>query len=265
MSPGEIDMTVGTTLTGEAGLVRPVQRPVPLRQAVYESLVELVIGGRLQPGQHLVETDLARQLRVSRQPVREALHRLEAEGWVDLRPNQGAFVHVPTDQEVDELLDVRELLEAQTARLAARSGTSEVATRLRAICREGEAAIEAGDMERFITLNNEFHTSLAELAGNAVLAELTDIVGRRVRWYYRLVAPVRGPESCAEHLQLVEAIEAGDEEAAAKAASQHTERTRTAYHRPVRATPGHPPRAVGRPAPGRSRRSLSTGPDPATV
>ena len=103
--------------------ISPVARPVPLRQSVYEALVELVVGRRLGPGEHLVETELARQLGARRQPVREALHRLEAEGWVDLRPNQGAFVHVPTDHEVDELLDVRELLEVQMARLAARSAS----------------------------------------------------------------------------------------------------------------------------------------------
>lgn len=228
-------MSVDTPPAEDAVLVRPVQRPVPLRQSVYESLIELVIGGRLQPGQHLVETDLARQLGVSRQPVREALHRLEAEGWVDLRPNQGAFVHVPTDQEVDELLDVRELLEAETARLAARSADLGAVAGLRAVCHEGEAAIEAGDVEGFITANNNFHAALAELAGNAVLAELTGIVSRRVRWYYRLVAPTRGQASCAEHLQLLEAIQARDEERAAKAARHHTERTRTAYHRPASA------------------------------
>ena len=100
-------------------MIRPLQRPVPLRQSVYDALIDLIVGGELPPGQHMVETDLARQLGVSRQPIREALHRMEAEGWVDLRPSQGAFVHVPTDQEVDQLLDVRELLEVETARLAA--------------------------------------------------------------------------------------------------------------------------------------------------
>ena len=100
-------------------MIRPLQRPVPLRQSVYDALIDLIVGGELPPGQHMVETDLARQLGVSRQPIREALHRMEAEGWVDLRPSQGAFVHVPTDSEVDELLDVRALLEAETARLAA--------------------------------------------------------------------------------------------------------------------------------------------------
>src|SRR5262245_43983214 len=166
-------------------MIRPVERPVPLRQSVYEALVELVIAGRLQPGQHLVETELARQLGVSRQPVREALHRLEAEGWVDLRPNQGAFVHVPTDHEVNELLDVRELLEVETGRLAARVAAPNQLARLRDICRGGEDAVSAGDTARFVAVNNEFHATLAEIAGNAVLAELSQIVSRRARWYYR--------------------------------------------------------------------------------
>jgi DNA-binding GntR family transcriptional regulator len=218
--------------TQEMGLIRPVDRPAPLRQSVYEALVELVIAGRLSPGEHLVETDLARQLGVSRQPVREALHRLEAEGWVDLRPNQGAFVHVPTDREVDELLDVRELLEVEAARLVARSASQEQVAQLREICRRGEDAVTAGDTERFVTLNNEFHSALAAFAGNSVLAELGEIVGRRARWYYRLVAPLREHESCAEHLDLVGAIEAADVERAAKVARKHVERTRNAYHRP---------------------------------
>jgi DNA-binding GntR family transcriptional regulator len=225
-------MTAEIREADEAGPIRPVARPAPLRQSVYEALVELVVEGRLRPGQHLVETELARQLGVSRQPVREALHRLEAEGWVDLRPNQGAFVHVPTDEEVDQLLDVRELLEVETARLAAAAATDGQLARLRLICHEGEAAVEAGDTGRFVAVNTQFHAELAGVAGNAVLAELADIVGRRVRWYYRQVAPVRGHESCAEHRDLVEAIENGDAERASAIARKHTERTRTAYHRP---------------------------------
>ena len=121
-------------------VIRPLERPVPLRQSVYDALIDLIVSGDLRPGQHLVETELARQLGVSKQPVREALHRLEAEGWVDLRPSQGAFVHVPTDHEVDELLDVRELLESETARLASRAATPEQVAGLRAIWDGGRLA-----------------------------------------------------------------------------------------------------------------------------
>src|ERR1700730_3484455 len=114
------EMSQGVTMA--VAMIRPLQRPAPLRQSVHDALIDLIVGGELPPGQHIIETDLARQLGVSRQPVREALHRMETEGWVDLRPSQGAFVHVPTGFEVDELLDVRALLEAEPARPAARGG-----------------------------------------------------------------------------------------------------------------------------------------------
>jgi DNA-binding GntR family transcriptional regulator len=186
----------------------------------------------------MVETDLARQLGVSRQPIREALHRMEAEGWVDLRPSQGAFVHVPTDAEVDELLDVRALLEAETARLAAAGAGPDPQARaaqlarLREICREGEAAAEADDFGAAVAANNAFHAEIAVIGGNGTLAELADIVGRRVQWYYRMVAPARGHGSWTEHAELIDAIEAGDPEKAQAMARKHTERTRQAYHRP---------------------------------
>ncbi len=215
-----------------APVIRRLQRPVPLRQSVYDALIDLIVGGELPPGQHMVETDLARQLGVSRQPIREALHRMEAEGWVDLRPSQGAFVHVPTDKEVDELLDVRALLEAETARLAALNATPAHVARLREICREGQAAADAGDFGGAVAANNVFHAEIAVVGANVVLAELADIVGRRVQWYYRMVAPARGRGSWTEHEELIDAIESSGPERAEYLARQHTERTRAAYHSP---------------------------------
>jgi DNA-binding GntR family transcriptional regulator len=211
-----------------------VPRPAPLRQSVYDALIDLIVSGELPPGQHLVETDIAGQLGVSRQPIREALHRMEAEGWVDLRPSQGAFVHVPTDSEVDELLDVRELLEAETARRAARHAAQhpdrDSVARLRAIWQEGAAAAEADDVSGAVAANKAFHAEIAVLAGNTVLADLASIVSRRVQWYYWLVAPARGQGSWAEHAEQIQAIEAGDEERAQLLARKHTEQTRIAYH-----------------------------------
>jgi DNA-binding GntR family transcriptional regulator len=214
----------------ERTVIKPVQRPAPLRQSVYDALIDLIVSGDLRPGQHLVETDIARQLGVSRQPIREALHRMEAEGWVDLRPSQGAFVHVPTDSEVDDLLDVRELLEIETTRRAARRADDDGVARLRDICQTGMAAAKADDVSGAVAANNAFHAEIAALAGNAVLADLDSIVSRRVQWYYRLVAPARGEDSWAEHAEQIEAIEAHDEDRAQALAREHTEQTRIAYH-----------------------------------
>ena len=81
-----------------------------------------------------------------------------------------------------------------------------------------------------MTANNAFHAEVAVIGRNAVLAELADIVGRRVQWYYRMVAPTRGHGSWAEHAEMIEAIASADAERAQAFARRHTERTRQAYH-----------------------------------
>ncbi|MEV8564894.1 GntR family transcriptional regulator [Streptomyces sp. NPDC051322] len=212
------------------GTVPKLERPGPLRERVYEALLELITTRALRPGQHLVESELAGHLGVSRQPVREALQRLNTEGWVDLRPAQGAFVHEPTGQEADQLLSVRTLLEAEAARLAAaNSGTAGIAA-LEKLCAQGEQAVSDDDVDLAVATNAEFHAKVMELAGNVVLAELAAQVDRRVRWYYQPVARLRGRQSWIEHRELIKAISARDEQAAGTIMREHTEHTRTTYH-----------------------------------
>ncbi|MGJ5752113.1 GntR family transcriptional regulator [Streptomyces puniciscabiei] len=212
------------------GAVPKLERPGPLRDRVYEALLELITTRALQPGQHLVESELAGHLGVSRQPVREALQRLNTEGWVDLRPAQGAFVHEPTEEEADQLLTVRTLLEAEAARLAAIDSTAEKVGALVELCAEGEKAVAADDVDRAVALNAAFHAKVMELAGNAVLAELAAQVDRRVRWYYTPVARQRGRQSWIEHRELIAAIADRDDEQAAYLMRIHTEHTRRSYH-----------------------------------
>ncbi|PRX96491.1 GntR family transcriptional regulator [Allonocardiopsis opalescens] len=210
-----------------------IQRPVPLREGVYEALLELIIMRELQPGQHLVESELAMQLGVSRQPVREALQRLSTEGWVDLRPGYGAFVHTPTEKEADQLLAVRALLETESAGLAAVNRTEEGLARLRELWDAGVAAVEAGDVDAVVLANADFHMHVVQLSDNAVLAELAAQVDRRVRWYYAPVARLRGRRSWEEHAKLIEAIAEGDADAARRVMRDHTENTRRTYHEQV--------------------------------
>ncbi|MEW1640645.1 MULTISPECIES: GntR family transcriptional regulator [unclassified Streptomyces] len=212
------------------GAVPKLERPGPLRDRVYEALLELITTRALQPGQHLVESELAGHLGVSRQPVREALQRLNTEGWVDLRPAQGAFVHEPTEDEADQLLTVRTLLEAEAARLAAVNAGKAGITVLEELCAEGERAVDADDVDAAVAMNARFHAKIMELAGNAVLAELAAQVDRRVRWYYTPVARQRGLSSWIEHRSLIDAIAARDELRAGLLMREHTEHTRRSYH-----------------------------------
>jgi DNA-binding GntR family transcriptional regulator len=207
-----------------------VERPAPLREAVYDALVEMIITAELQPGEHLVENDLAAQLGVSRQPVREALQRMQTEGWVDLRPALGAFVHVPTDDEADQLLAARTLLEAESARLAAEHATPEQVEQLWEMHRSGEAALAADDREGVVVANAALHTHIVTMSRNKVIADLIGSVDRRVRWYYLPIARARGKDAWDEHAELIEAIAAGDSDKANDLMRRHTERTREMYH-----------------------------------
>ncbi|MEU5279110.1 GntR family transcriptional regulator [Streptomyces asoensis] len=211
------------------GAVPRLERPGPLRDRVYEALLELITTRALQPGQHLVESELAGHLGVSRQPVREALQRLNTEGWVDLRPAQGAFVHEPTEDEADQLLTVRTLLEAEAARLAAAHADRAGVEALEEILEQGLLAVAGDDVDAAVALNARFHTKVMELAGNAVLAELAAQVDRRVRWYYTPVARQRGRQSWIEHRDLIAAIAARDEQLATRLMREHTEHTRRSY------------------------------------
>ncbi|WP_030836973.1 GntR family transcriptional regulator [Streptomyces hygroscopicus] len=212
------------------GAVPKLERPGPLRERVYEALLELITTRALRPGQHLVESELAGQLGVSRQPVREALQRLNTEGWVDLRPAQGAFVHEPTEEEADQLLTVRTLLEAEAARLAAASADEAGIAALEELCAKGERAVLDDDVDGAVAANAAFHAEVMRLAGNAVLSELAAQVDRRVRWYYTPVARQRGKQSWIEHRELIAAITAGDEQRATAVMRAHTEHTRRTYH-----------------------------------
>ncbi len=139
-------------------------------------------------------------------------------------------MHEPTEEEADQLLTVRTLLEAEAARLAAAHADSAGITVLEELCAEGEKAVAAEDVDRAVALNAAFHAKVMELAGNTVLAGLAAQVDRRVRWYYTPVARQRGRQSWREHRELITAIAARDEQRATRLMREHTEHTRSSYH-----------------------------------
>lgn len=249
-------------MTSDAGSVAPatvrrLKRPQPLRESVYEALTEMIIAGSLERGQHLVEVELAEMLGVSRQPVREALQRLHNEGWVDLRPGFGAMVHVPAEDEVDQLLAARAALESESARLAAArpDKDKDKLARMRELCRTGAAFLDEGDIDAAVSANAELHRLVSEMSGNKFLLDFAAQVDRRVRWYYTPVAPARGQASWKEHTRLVKAIAQGDADRAAQIMREHTEHTRTAYHEALQSQPAE--ESVGARNNNRSRRVTS--------
>lgn len=210
--------------------MRQLENPPPLRQQVYGALEDLIIYGALIPGQHLVESELASRLGISRIPVREALQLLHRDGWVDLRPRRGAFVHRPTLREVDEVFTIRTLLEVEASRMAARNLTPKDAQALRRLLDAGNRALRKHDEKELVKLNSAFHGRITEIAGNQVLSEMIARLDKRIRWYFAPVVRSRGQDSWNEHAELAKAMGAGESDRAAELMRAHAELTRSAYH-----------------------------------
>lgn len=203
----------------------------PLRERARDRLEQLIVNGVYKPGQHLVETDLAKRLGVSRGPVREALYMLELQGWVDLRPRQGAFVHAPSVDDIDHFFEVRILLESEVSRLVASDIGPDDLVYLRQRIAEARAALERGDEPQVVEANGRFHGYVNRLSRNPVLVDVLTTLDKRLRWYFAPVAMERAPDAWNEHEQLCQAFERRDAEAAAQITRDHSENTRSAYLR----------------------------------
>lgn len=211
--------------------LEPLARPRSLREQVYDAVEELIIDRTLPPGTRLHESKLAKQLGVSRNPVREALPLLARSGWVDLQPRVGAEVHVPTPKEIDDFFLVRTALKAESAREACRRATAVDIADLHDLVARGVATVDRGDLEATSELNSLFHDRVNAVADNHVLSEILALMKKRLRWYFAPVARVRGYASWQEHVRLVAALECGDEDAAESAMREHSMATAQTYFR----------------------------------
>ena len=211
-------MTIGTTHQ-------------PLRSLVCDELRRMVITGELPPGARLVEDRLAAQLGVSRNPVREALQTLAAEGFVAITPRRGAVVSRITAGQAEELFDVRMALESLAARTAARKARPGDVTRLQSVLDRARSATDAGELDLLAALNTEFHQEVVTIGRNDYLALLVAPMVRRVQWVFRASAPARAVHSWNEHEGLLQAIADRDEESAGILASAHVAAARASYRR----------------------------------
>jgi len=204
----------GTTIGG---------RHLPLRDQVLVALRQGIVNGDYPPGERLTEDRLAEDFGVSRNPVREALRVVEAEGFVIMVPRRGAFVASPDATTIADMFAVRARLETLAARLAAERATATDVAGLRALLDDARAATDRVDFGKVAELNSELHLRVIEISGNRWLASIASALYLYVRWIFRIGAAHRAPHSWIEHIRLVDAIEAGDPDAAEAAAMAHVD------------------------------------------
>ena len=197
-----------------------------LAERAYRSLKETIAEGRLKPGQHVGETAFAERLGISRTPVREALQRLARDGLVVLDARNGARIADLSLEAVQELYDLREILEGSAARLAALNAKASDLQRLEAILAK-EAAL-GDDPAALAKLNKLFHQSLCEAAHNRYLSQAAATFSTTLLLLgpTTLAAGGRAGESQAEHRAVVAAISAGKAARAEELMRAHIRRAR---------------------------------------
>jgi DNA-binding GntR family transcriptional regulator len=199
-----------------------------LREQVLAELRARIVDGQYSPGERLTEERLAEDFGVSRNPVREALRVVEAEGFVEIQPRRGAVVATPDDSAMRDMFAVRAVLEPLAARLAAERATESDLAALRRLLDDARDATESSDLARIADLNSALHSLVFGLSGNRWLVQFSLAMSRHVHWIFRLGAKGRAPHSWAEHVRLVEALENHDAGAAEIAAAEHVRAARTA-------------------------------------
>jgi len=185
-----------------------------VQKQVAGALCERIARGDLLPGSALSETALAQEFGVSRTPIREALKQLQAERLVVIRPRVGTFVTAPSRLEVNELFEVKEILEGAAARLFAGRGEIPELELLRQNVKRSEAAIARGDLGAYEELVHEYHGLIMRGAGNSKLIQLYQTLMNQLLHsqfvHLTVRSSGRAPQSDREHQSILQVIEARD-------------------------------------------------------
>ncbi len=194
-------------------------------ERVYDDLREAIIGGEYTPGERLRTEALAERFGTSRTPVREALVLLEGDGLVELEPRRGAVVRSFDAADLVDLYEVRAILEARAAQLAALRLTREDLDALDATCDRAESVAGSGKVaiETLIASNDEFHRVIVEASGSARLtAALRTVAG--IPRPFKAAFWKNGAErtrSLSAHREIVAALRSGSAERAESAMRLH--------------------------------------------
>ncbi|MER7542529.1 GntR family transcriptional regulator [Actinomadura sp.] len=206
------------------GDLSPLADPTPLSDSTAELLREKILNGDFAPGQRLNEAAMARQLGISRGPVREALAQLRAEGLVYDEPRRGSFVAALTPADVKEIYQLRCALETYAARMISEAGDEAAIGRLREVARQLRAAAEAMDQKEFARLDMLFHSELCRLTENRRLHQAFERHSGLLSTLLRLEVTTQYESLdglLTSHEEIVDDIASGDVERAQAACERH--------------------------------------------
>ncbi|ABR50674.1 transcriptional regulator, GntR family [Alkaliphilus metalliredigens QYMF] len=197
----------------------------PLREIVFEHLRESILEGKLEPGQRLMEIQLAEQLGVSRTPVRESMRKLELEGLIIMVPRKGAYVADVSTKDISDVLEVRTVMEGLAASLSAQRMTDEELDELEMISYQFKKCYERNDIEGMIEKDVAFHERIFASTRNEKLIQIAQGLREQVhRFRVRYISEYNNSkELVVEHQAILECIAARNSERASELSMKHIE------------------------------------------
>lgn len=231
--------TVAAAMDGSTNGVRGTislrSRPDSLTYSVYEAIKQAIVDGRLPANTRVTEAALAKQLKVSKTPVREALLRLKEVGLIESDGPKGVRIVSPSFNRMRDAYEVREALEVICARAAAERGDRTLLLAAKQKAEATAAAAEADDVARYRRADEAFHTTLAKASGNERLARLLDDTNVLVGVLRLRDTPDLGVlVLCAKHhLSIADAVLAGRADDASRLMAEHVREVRDAVLAPL--------------------------------
>lgn len=201
----------------------------PLREIVYDELKMQILTGQIEPGTRMMEVEMAKEMGVSRTPVREAIRKLEKEGLVTIEPRRGAYASEVSVRDMIEILEVREEIEGLATELAAKRMDDDTKARLYRTADKYGEAVKDNDTGEMIKLDTEFHHIIVEGSRNKILMNVVEQLQELVlRFRYIYYDDFRRAEKMPrEHKAIIEGIKSGNAKSARKAAEDHVEQLKS--------------------------------------
>ncbi|MDR3076513.1 MAG: GntR family transcriptional regulator [Synergistaceae bacterium] len=195
-----------------------------LREIVYNQIKEAIVTGMIPAGSRLSELDLSRQFDVSRTPVREAIRQLAETGLVSLSVRRGAYVLLPTAKDASDLYEIRNALEAISVEHLCANPPKDFLLRQRGMFEE---VSNDWDADRFMKMDEAFHSEMSRMAGNNYLDFMLGKVGDIIQiCRHYAIGSIPKANSSREHIAIIDAILAGDAKSSIDGMKRHMENTR---------------------------------------
>ncbi len=211
--------------------MKPFERPKSLTELVTETLREWIVSGKLELGEHLSEVRVAKELGVSRTPVREAMNRLEMEGLLNVEPQRGTFVFCLAPEEIAMLCDARVCLETTALREAIRNNPKKLLKELTDCTSKMTLARQREDVSAYLALDTEFHQHFFDCSANRFLDDAYQAIAQKMASLRNRLGrhPDHMDKSYREHIELTEAVGNSDTEAALAILRLHIDRKEGSY------------------------------------